>query len=156
MNSEAQLRDQPEMAEPVDTFAYVPVPLAWLPTVYAVLGKLSDERLVAAKVPGDIPDDSISDDLIAKMYRESHEQHRALMEYLARHPDEWFYTSDLAAALQLQHGARGLAGMLGAFGRRAKHRYGGLKPWDSDWDAFREEARHRMTAEVAKVVRGLA
>ena len=46
--------------------------------------------------------------------------------------------------------------MLGAFGRRAKHRYGGLKPWKTEWDPAREEARHLMPAAVADAVSEVA
>jgi hypothetical protein len=90
------------------------------------------------------------------MYRESHGQHRRLMEYLADHPGEWFYTSEIGSALDHENGAKGIAGMLGAFGKRSNHRYGKHKPWETDWDDAREEARHRMSAENAAVINAIA
>jgi hypothetical protein len=46
-------------------------------------------------------------------------------------------------------GTKGMAGVFGAFGRRAKHRYGGAKPWRSEWDPIRGEARYLMEPQVA-------
>jgi hypothetical protein len=34
--------------------------------------------------------------------------------------------------------------------------YGGVAPWDSEWDPAREESRHRMPQEVAAVIRELS
>jgi hypothetical protein len=94
--------------------------------------------------------------MLRQIFEDSLEPHRRLMLQMAEHPDEWRYSSEIAADLELEHGARGLAGMLGAYGRRAKHRYSGLKPWQSKWDSSREEMRHMMPAEVAETIRNLA
>jgi hypothetical protein len=141
-----------------DDIVYVPVPKRWLSIVYQQLaglmaGLAADQD--AAGVP-DEPQASLDDQMLRQIYEDSLKPHRRLMNLMAEHPDEWRYSSEIAADLELQHGARGLAGMLGAYGRRAKHRYEGLKPWESEWDSAREEVRHMMPADVAAVIRDLA
>lgn len=93
--------------------------------------------------------------LIKRMYSESEPRHRQLMKLLADHPDEWLYTNEVAEALQLPHGSKSAAGMFGAFGRRASHRYDGAKPWGTEWDPAAYEARHKMTADIARIVHSL-
>lgn len=131
-------------------FVYIPVPSEWATAVYKQLAALSD----GSSATGGAASEGVQldDTLIERMYAESHTAHRRLLDYLADHPGEWLYTSELAEALDVANGARGVAGMLGAFGKRANHRYGRLKPWESDWDGDREEAKHRMDAEVARVI----
>jgi len=148
---------------PTDEFVYIPVRTQWVPEVFAHIAELENgERSVTveeAAQNGGQPsgnDSSLDRALLERMYRESHGPHRRLMEYLAEHAGELIYTSDLAARLGLAHGARSLAGMLGAFGRRAEHRYGGRKPWESEWDPSVYESRHRMTPEVAEQIREIA
>lgn len=153
-----------------EEFIYIPVPKRWSDAVYARLGELSGqasdgspESHTIAKEGGATANAVGSGDAqvaldvapLRRMYNESYEQHRRLIAFLAEHPGDWHYTGDLARALDLQNGARGLAGMLGAFGRRAKHRYGGMTPWQSEWDPNRAEMRHRMDPKVAETVRNL-
>jgi hypothetical protein len=133
-------------------FVYIPVPSEWATAVYKQLAELSEGSSASSGAASDGENVQLDDALIERMYAESHAPHRRLLDYLADHPDEWVYTSGLAEALDVENGARGVAGMLGAFGKRANHRYGGLKPWKSDWDGTREEAKHRMDAEVARVI----
>ncbi len=136
---------------------YVPVPTQWLSEIYKRLAELSSTPATeadAAALAGSVA--VLDRSLVRRMYDESEKPHRRLMLLMAEHPDEWRYSSEIAADLELEHGARGLAGMLGAFGRRAKHRYGAQKPWRSEWDSGREEARHLMPADVAQTIRELA
>lgn len=63
-----------------------------------------------------------------RAYDDSYEPHRRLLKVLADRPDRWMYSDELARVLELSGGSKSLAGMLGAFGRRAKHRYSGLTP----------------------------
>ena len=136
-------------------FIYIPVPSEHVPAVYRLLAE-ADQTTTASPAgsPADTLDPATIPDpeLIRRMYRESYEGHKRLMVLLAKAPDEWTYTAEIATALDVAKGARGVAGMLGAFGRRSKNRYGHQKPWISEWDGGREEARHMMPAEVAKVV----
>jgi hypothetical protein len=132
---------------------YVPVPRQWLSQIYRRLGDLSDSLGTDQGFHLPTP---LDDAMVARIYAESEEPQRRMMRLMAEHADEWRYSSELAADLQLAHGPRGLAGMLGAFGRRAKHRYGGNKPWQSEWDSAREEARYMMSAEIAGVIMATA
>jgi hypothetical protein len=142
------------MSSMPEEYVYLPVPTSSVQRVYALLASLDDDGPPGAE-GGDKrerPDAA----LVKRMYEESQDAHRALMLYLADRPGEWLYTGELAHALDLPNGARSLAGMLGAFGRRANHRYGGRAPWDSEWDPARYESRHRMMADVASAVREVA
>jgi hypothetical protein len=140
-----------------DEIVYVPVPKQYLANVYQRLAELTSESVAAGSAA--VHDESsalLDDQMLRRIYEDSLEPHRRLMNLMAEHPDEWRYSSEIAADLELEHGARGLAGMLGAFGRRAKHRYSGLKPWESRWDSAREEMRHMMPTNVAEAIQALA
>jgi hypothetical protein len=140
-------------------FLYIPVPKPSVPAVYKLLAELAEpSKPVATPTKAEPNRKVIQRDavLIERMYRDSHDGHRRLMEYLASHPGQWFYTSEIGAALGHENGAKGIAGMLGAFGKRSNHRYGGHKPWETEWDGSREEARHRMDAETAETVNAVA
>jgi hypothetical protein len=140
-----------------DEIVYVPVPKQYLANVYQKLAELTSKAAAAGGADAHKGSSALLDDqMLRRIYDESLEPHRRLMGLMAEHPDEWRYSSEIAADLELEHGARGLAGMLGAFGRRAKHRYSELKPWESRWDSAREEMRHMMPANVAKTIRALA
>lgn len=141
-------------------FLPVPTPREFVGQVYGLLARLMAdggngvgivEGDSAAVEPG-AGEVALTPDLVRRMYEESLDPHRKLFKYLAKHPDEWIHSDALAKALQLGSGNKSLAGMLGAFGRRAKHRYNGLRPFVSEWDGSAGQVRHRMTAEVAKVV----
>jgi len=129
---------------------YVPVPSQWLGDVYALLGTLGNRSVMPR--PGIEVSVSQGKALLRQMYLESEGEQRRLMRLMAERPDKWRYSKELAADLGLPKGTRGLAGMFGAFGRRAKHRYGGQKPWEVSWDAAREENRYRMPADIAATI----
>jgi hypothetical protein len=137
-------------------YVYVPVPSEMVDPVYRLLAGV-DPITHTDTPPASAPDASgIPDpDLVRRMYRESHQGHKRLMALLAEAPDEWTYTAEIATELALPHGSRGLAGMLGAFGRRSKNRYGHQKPWITEWDGQRGEAQHMMPGEVAEVIASL-
>lgn len=138
-------------------FVYVPVPSEHVQAVYRLLasvGRGSNES--TGQAPNAVDATELPDpELVKRMYRESYEGHRQLMVLLAQAPGEWIHTEDIARTLDIAKGARGVAGMLGAFGRRSKHRYGHKKPWISEWDGVREEARHMMPVEVAQVINSI-
>jgi hypothetical protein len=130
----------------------VPVREEFIPAVIELLADLERGGRGSQKSPDQpTPSDSpqFGQELVTRMYDESETRHRELLRFLAGRADEWIFTAELAAALGVASGSKGMAGMFGAFGRRAKHRYGGLKPWEDDWDSVRHEAKYRMTAQVA-------
>jgi hypothetical protein len=92
-------------------------------------------------------------DLVLRMYLESETRHRELLRALAARAGVWVFTTEVAEALGMTGGSRAMGGMFGAFGRRAKHRYDGLKPWEVGWDTLRHEAKYRMDAQVAEWIR---
>ena len=131
----------------------VPVPRSLLADVHELIVK--HER--ALEEEADEADSALVDEaLIRRMYRESEDPLRRLMKLLAAHAGERMYTSRVAEELvELEHGSRSAAGMFGAFGRRAAHRYGGNKPWIEDWDPAAHEPWHLMPEEIARVIRSL-
>jgi hypothetical protein len=133
---------------------YVPVPSQWLGDVYALLGALGS-RSITPLTGVEVPI-SQGESLLRQMYLESEGEQRRLMRLMAERPDDWRYSKELALDLGLAKGTRGLAGMFGAFGRRAKHRYGSQKPWEVSWDAAREENRYRMPADIAATILDVA
>jgi hypothetical protein len=137
-------------------YVNVPVPEEHVPAVYELLVRLQRgdvPETPPAQQPGPAPEPSR--ELVVRAYRESLDAHRALLCALADRPGEWVWSSELIDALGLK-GRKSLAGTLGSFGRRAKHRYDGLQLWDHEWDRARGEARHRMSPEVAEWVREAA
>src|SRR5690349_13432275 len=68
--------------------------------------------------------------LIERVYRESEDSFRSLLRYLAERPDTPVTTQQVAKDLKLYRGTGSLAGMLGAYGRRATNRYDGFWPFE--------------------------
>lgn len=135
------------------SYINVPVPEEHVPAVYALLAGLQEGHEAPATPSGRA---GRTEDLIRRAYVESQDTHRRLMEYLAERSDDWTYSSELAKGLGLSSGSRSVAGMFGAFGRRAKHRYGGVKPWDLRWDSARGEAAYRVEPDVAGWIKDAA
>ncbi len=139
-------------------FVSVPVPVGYVTAVYELIA-----RLDAAEQPSPDPAPSgggvsaaLTQPLVKRMYRDSEDAHRRLLEYLAARPDEWLDSQSLADGLGLPFGRKSLAGSLGAFGRRADHRYGGLKPFESHWDPEQYLVQLRMSQEVAAWIKAAA
>jgi hypothetical protein len=89
---------------------------------------------------------------VKQAYTDSYAKAKALLDFLADHPDRWVPFPEVNAALGFDNN-RSLPGALGAFGRRAEHRCGGVKPFearqsDGVW-------RLRMSPEAAAVINGL-
>ena len=140
-----------------EEFVSVPVPSRLVTKVYELIAKLEtgesepDARAEQARTGA-----SLSQPLVERMYGESEDAHRRLLVYLADRPDQWLDSQSVADGLGLKHGRKSLTGSLGAFGRRADHRYGGLKPFESRWDPDTYMARLRMSSEVAAWIKAAA
>lgn len=128
-------------------YIQVPVPEEHVPEVIALLADLN--RGVERPSEQADPGDRLDAPLVVTMYVDSERRHRQLLDLLASRAGEWLYTSELADALSVSSGSKGMAGVFGAFGRRAKHRYGGAKPWETEWDPIQGEAKYRMSPQVA-------
>jgi len=146
------------MSTPAIQYEPVPTPRQFVGEVYALLARLmgtteaevaSEAIVVAEEAAGPVTTD---EDLIRRIYNESHEAHRRLLKRLAESPDEWIFASKLAKDLELSGGNKSLAGMLGALGRRSNHRYEGKRAFYSEWDHLASETKHMMPAAVAKVI----
>ncbi|HEU4706907.1 MAG TPA: hypothetical protein VFS64_06960 [Solirubrobacterales bacterium] len=141
----------------INEFINIPVPTQHVTKVYELIARLETGGPEADASPVDGREDGgLNQALVTRMYRESEDAHKRLLEFLADHPDEWLGSQAVADGLRLEHGRKSLAGSLGAFGRRADHRYGGRKPFVSRWDGETYQARLRMSQEVAAWVKAAA
>lgn len=74
-------------------------------------------------------------DLVQRAYRESADQMRRLLRFLADQPNVEVSSYELADAIEARFGWNTVAGMLGAFGRRSVNRYGRDEPmWEYRFD----------------------
>jgi hypothetical protein len=146
-----------EKSMPLDDLVSVLVPRPLLADVYALVVEhersAHDADTDASTETEAEPE--LTSELVRRMYLESQDTHQRLMKFLASRPGEWVFTAEIAQELELAHGARSSAGMFGAFGRRAAHRYDGLKPWDEEWVPEKHQVHYRMTAEVAGIINSL-
>jgi hypothetical protein len=155
------MNESPKSASSAD-FVEIAVPAEHVMRVYAFLADLErghdpEQNSTPEPTTPDAPHDKkLTADLVARMYRDSEQRHRDLLRFLADHHGTWIFTSDIENWLGVTTGSKGMAGMFGAFGRRAKHRYSGLKPWVSEWDDAHGEARYLMTAEVGEWIQQAA
>jgi hypothetical protein len=136
-------------------FINVPIPAEHVTKVFEFVAGLDSEVRGDHQSPREQPM-VLTEYLVTRMYRESEDAHRRLLEFLASHPDEWLDSQEVADGLGLQFGRKSLAGSLGAFGRRADHRYGGQKPFESHWDDGDYLVKLRMSQEVAAWIEAAA
>lgn len=122
---------------------YVPVPADRVEDVFRFL--LGLEQIEEDK-------EAELDPLVRRIYRESEEKFRALLELLARQPETPMNTEEIAEALHLYRGTASLAGMLGAFGRRSNNRYDGFMPFERLYDAASDRYELMMPEKIANVV----
>lgn len=75
-------------------------------------------------------------ELLTRIYAESEPPFRALLVLLAERnaPGEPFYYAAVLSAHPQWSASRSVAGAMGAFSRRAEHRYGGYWPFHREWD----------------------
>jgi hypothetical protein len=135
-----------------DELVSVLIPRRLLGDVYGFVAEHEHDSAAETTRSG-LENGELDEALVKRMYDESQPRHQEYMKLLAEHPDQWLYTSEVAKAMALPHGSTSVAGMLGAFGRRANHRYGGAKPWTSQWDGNAAEARHKMSLHNALIIK---
>lgn len=73
------------------------------------------------------------DDYTRRAYLESGGKAKPLLEFLADNPGRVISFPEISEHLGFDT-PRSLPGLLGSFGRRAKHRYEGFKPFVTTWD----------------------
>ena len=77
---------------------------------------------------GEAPDDRAAE-FVRRAYQDSEEKAKPLLEFLADNPDRLVPYPEVSEHLRFET-ARSLPGLLGAFSRRADHRYGGRQPFE--------------------------
>ena len=132
------------------TYINVPVPEALVPEVMALIIKrtqASNDTVTPYK-----PTNGAFAALVERSYLESEPSHRKLLNLLADHEDQRLKFSKVSEAMGYTS-PRSLPGTLGAFGRRAKHRYGGFKPFEAEEDITTGEWTLKMDAATAEVIK---
>ena len=76
------------------------------------------------------PDEAALTNFVKRAYTESEGKAKPLLELLAAHPEQLVPFTKVSEALGFET-ARSLPGLLGAFGRRANHRYEGNWPFEA-------------------------
>ena len=107
-----------------------------------------------------VDDDEADAEKIRDYWKRSYEESamdsegkaRPLLKFLASNPERLIPFPEVSQALGFSN-ARSLPGLLGAFGRRAEHRYRGVWPFerklaDGEWHLW-------MSQEAAEVIRPL-
>jgi hypothetical protein len=90
--------------------------------------------------------------LAERAYQESDGSMKPLLGFLADNPDRLVPYTEASAILGFPS-ARSMPGLLGAFGRRANHRYGGQWPFEKVWHEGAWQMR--MGADIAQAIRAL-
>lgn len=89
---------------------------------------------------------------IRRAYRESGDNMRKILRFLAHHAGREVDADEVAAAIGARFGWNSVAGMLGAFGRRSANRYGKPLPmWEQRYDD-RDRVRILMPKDIAAVI----
>ncbi len=122
--------------------------------VRAALGTGTDGALLVSG--GAEANDERRREYWARSYNESQEDSegkaRPLLKFLARNPERLIPYTEVSKALGYTN-TRSLPGLLGAFGRRADHRYEGVRPFERTW--ANGQWHLRMSKDAAEVVSGL-
>jgi hypothetical protein len=125
-------------------FVNVPVPPDRVQEVYALLAQRPEEAAVNGAR-------GWSRDNLLRAYRESPEAMQKAFDYLTGHAGQEVSTEELAAAIGVTRSQ--LAGVVGAFGRRKKNRYGEDDlPFRAVWSAGAGMVVYEMSPAVAAVI----
>lgn len=115
-----------------EQFVSLPVPANRVQEVYALLAQPAASAGAAPSPAG--AGHGWTEDLVRRMYTESADQMRQMLKLLAEAKGKEVSTNEIAEALHLAKGAKSVAGMAGAIGRRVSSRYGmEALPWDTRW-----------------------
>ena len=134
---------------------YLAVPRHQYREVISFIAELPDVQDSVAVEPTDATEPTrpdLDEALVRRIYDESLDTHRQLLKVLAAHAGEWVTYPNISKEMGFET-PRSLPGTLGAFGRRAQHRYGGRWPFDARDQGQGWEAR--MEPWVAEVIHEL-
>jgi hypothetical protein len=129
-------------------YVYIPVRVDQVDTVLRFLADLSDPHR-------QVVDDSDFERKVQRIYLESEKKFRALLQLLADQPERRITSAQVARSLGLPNGPGSVAGMLGAFARRSKNRYGSYWPFERLQNPADETTELMMDSRTAAVVKGL-
>lgn len=119
----------------------------------SALGESPPDAAVAAALTPLIEDATE----IGKLWDESGSRMRKVLAHLAAHPDTPVTGDELARkALEKLDRGHTVAGMMGALGRRIKHRHGGRWPFTAKWNAVDLRWEYCMPGAIAAVISKLA
>jgi len=88
-------------------------------------------------------------ELVRRSYEDSVEKAKPLLDFLAANPDREVPYTEVSEHLGFKT-SRSLPGLLGAFSRRADHRYGGFQPFAKKLDG--DVSRFVMPTEYANII----
>lgn len=133
----------------MSNFIMVPVPEDRVPEVYVLLGN-------PAKQP-ETPDEGVAlsdtwtTEEIFLAYQESPDTLKQTLRYLAENADKGVHSDKLYGPLG--YTSHQFAGMMGAWGRRAKNRYR-KSEWffDFEWDDEAGMAMYTMPSPLARII----
>ena len=114
-------------------------------------GSRGSSHAVTATAAGSTSSDEFTE-YVRRAYVDSSGQAKPLLEFLADNPERMVSMPEVSSHLGFPT-PRSLPGLLGAFGRRAKHRYNGVKPFDAHQDG--DTWFLHMSQEAADVINGL-
>lgn len=131
----------------MDTFVMVPVPATRVQEVYELLAKPAVVSPASDRKPW--PPETLK-----RCYRESSEPFKKFLDTLADNAETPVSGSDLAKATGYTY-RNGVAGMLGAAGKRIDGRYHLPFPWVRHWRASESQNYYTMNGEDAASIKSL-
>ena len=131
----------------MENFVMVPVPATRVQEVYELLAKPAHLSPAGDRKPW--PPETLK-----RCYRESSEHFQKFLDHLADNAATPVSGGDLAKATGLTY-RNGVAGMLGAAGKRIDGRYHLSFPWARHWRASESQNYYTMSQEDAAVIKSL-
>jgi len=142
----------------MEGYVEIPIPVKFVPDVYALLAKLSGQGETPAPASTErtngVPEEWSKSDLV-RMWRESPPSMREFTCYLADRPEQMISSTEIGEAIN-RPGLK-LAGALGAFGRRVANRYSKETwPFLAVWDHEHERMGYQMSSGTADIIKEVA
>ena len=131
----------------MDTFIMFPVPPSRVQEVIELLAKPAALSPAGDRMPW--PPETLK-----RCYSESSERFQKFLDTLADNAETPVSGGDLAKATGLTYRS-GVAGMLGAAGKRIDGRYHLPCPWEKHWRASESRNYYTMSQEDAAVIKSL-
>jgi hypothetical protein len=135
------------------SYILVAVPVELVPEVTELLERRQPDQANGAKGPGGSLLHGWNEQTVRRAYRESGDNMRNILRFLARNGGREVSADEIAAAIGARFGWNSVAGMLGAFGRRSTNRYGRSFPmWEQRYDDL-DRVRILMPKDIAEAIK---